>query len=215
MNTRDTRQQILSTTAPIFGAAALVAIATLAGCGSGSHSDTGATTIAPPISNDAEVRALVRDAERANDAGNIDKASELYRRALSLDPTVAQAWNNLGEILATQGIYDDAVSAFRNAADADLSDPRPLYNAGVIYQQRGWAHEAHDLFLLALDRDPRDLGSLRGSVRSAELLGIADGPTLERIRLALLIERDERWLHYFQRRRSVVEAQLDRERAAP
>jgi len=88
-------------------------------------------------------------------------------------------------------------------------DARPVENLGVLWALRGYHDEALTQFDEALRRDPRSLPALRGAVRSAHMLQLADEDTLEYIKKALLLETDETWLAYLQRQRYRVEQEID------
>lgn len=156
----------------------------------------------------AEAGRLAREAERL-EGSDPAKAMETYRRALALDDSLHNAWNNLGLLLMNKGEYADAVSAFQVAGDLMPADPRPVYNIGLAYQRNGWGEEAYRHFAMALERDRSHLPSMRGFVRAAEMTGRADERTVEVIRAATMRETDDRWRDYFQRQRFRVEALLD------
>ncbi|MEQ8770160.1 MAG: tetratricopeptide repeat protein [Phycisphaerales bacterium] len=157
----------------------------------------------------ARALELIEDAQRHADRGRVGEAIEAYKRSIEMTSSIAAAWNNMGELLMTQNQYSDAVTAFERAGDLSPTDPRPPYNAGVVYQNQGWARDALERFELSLDRDPNYLPALRGAVRAAEYLQLANTATLDRIKRATLSEGDEAWREYFQRQRFRVEAGLD------
>jgi tetratricopeptide (TPR) repeat protein len=159
----------------------------------------------------AEAQRLVQEAERI-ERTDAARAIETYRRALALDDTMHNAWNNLGMLMMDQGNYADAVAAFQVAADLMPVDPRPSYNIGLAYQRNGWGEEAYRNFAIALERDPSHLPSMRGYVRAAESTGRADDRTIQVIRTALMRETDEQWRAYFQRQRYRIEAMMDSRR---
>lgn len=159
----------------------------------------------------AEALRLVQEAERL-ERTDATRAIETYRRALALDSTMHNAWNNLGMLLMDQGNYADAVAAFQVASDLMPVDPRPPYNIGLAYQRNGWGEEAYRHFAIALERDPSHLPSMRGYVRAAESTGRADDRTIQVIRTALMRETDEQWRAYFQRQRYRIEAMMDNKR---
>ncbi len=157
----------------------------------------------------AQALELIEDAQRLTDRGRTAEAIEAYRRSIELTPSIAAAWNNMGELLMAQNQFSDAVTAFERAGDLSQTDPRPPYNAGVVYQSQGWARDALERFELSLDRDENYLPALRGAVRAAEYLQLSNTATLDRIKRATLAETDEAWRDYFQRQRFRVEAGLD------
>lgn len=159
----------------------------------------------------AEALRLVQEAERL-ERTDAARAIDTYRRAVALDNTMHNAWNNMGMLLMEQGNYADAVAAFQVASDLMPVDPRPPYNIGLAYQRNGWGEEAYRHFAIALERDPSHLPSMRGFVRAAEITGRADDRTIQIIRTALMRETDEQWRTYFQRQRYRIEAMMENSR---
>jgi len=154
-------------------------------------------------------RSLAQQAQREAIAGHTEEAIELYRQALQTWNRVETAWNNLGKLLQEQGNFAAAAEAFQVAADQSPGDPRPVENLGVLWAQRGYHDEALTQFDEALRRDPRSIVALRGAVRSAHMLQLADEDTLEHIKKALMLETDPTWLKYLERQRYRVEQELD------
>lgn len=155
-----------------------------------------------------EALEISRDADRLAKMGKIDDAILRYQEALSISNDLASAWNNLGELYMRRGDHADAVSAFGVAAGLTPSDPRPLYNTGLVYQKVGWAKDAIEHYAEALNRDPNMQEALRGHAVAADMLGRADDRTLEYIRRGLLRETDPEWREFFERQRFRVEAQM-------
>lgn len=153
----------------------------------------------------AEAIRLSQEAERITPT-NPELAIETYRRALALDDTAHNAWNNLGTLHLERSDYADAVAAFQVAADLMPSDPRPLYNIGIAYQRNGWGEEAFRHFAQALERDPSHLPSMRGFVRASEMTGRADDRVVSVIHNAMMRDTDEQWRSYLERQRYRVEA---------
>jgi tetratricopeptide (TPR) repeat protein len=104
--------------------------------------------------------------------------------------------------------YLDAAAAFANAAEYAPSDPRPLFNLGLTWDRAGWTNDALRFYKQALQRDPRYLPALRGAIRAERLLQLAEPDTLERLKLALGQETDEKWRTYFMFQRGSVEQEL-------
>lgn len=163
-----------------------------------------------------EARQAFEAGERARVAGKMDIAKAEYRRATLLDPTLAEAWNNLGVALLDEGTYLDAADAFRRALNtAAPEDPRPARNLGYTYSQAGWAEEALKHYETALDRSPNDLESLRGAIRVTKELNLANAKALERVRQALLLDRDDQWraIYFSEESRLKERLEADRQRA--
>jgi len=63
-----------------------------------------------------------------------EEAIAAYRRALSINPNHPEAWKNLGQALWQQGDYEGAIAALEEAHN--------------LFEQRGWSHEARQVFEL-------------------------------------------------------------------
>jgi tetratricopeptide (TPR) repeat protein len=88
------------------------------------------------------------------------EAIQEYRRAIKIDPNLAQAHSNLGLALSDKGQLDEAVKECRTAIDIDSSLAQAQYNLGGTLLQVGRLAEARDatrrcLELLSID-DPLD-----------------------------------------------------------
>jgi len=177
----------------------------MSGCSS-TPSRARTPTHAPPRSGEADAKILQADAASAK--GDSDAAVALYREAIVLDRDRYVAWNNLGVELMKRGDYLDAVAALKVAADLSPRDPRPVANIGLAYQEMGWANDALAYYEQALVRDQTFLDALRGYALAEEMLGRGSLESLEQIKRALMIEKDEKWRTFFERRKFRVEALL-------
>ena len=84
-----------------------------------------------------------------------DEAEELYGRAIRLDPSLAIAYTNLGNIRFRRGDEASAESLYRRAIDVDPRQPEAHYNLGYVMLERGQARDATGYFQRALEGDPR------------------------------------------------------------
>jgi DNA-binding transcriptional MerR regulator len=89
------------------------------------------------------------------DAATYEKAEELYSRAVRLDPTLAIAYTNLGNIRFRRGDESGAETLYRRAIEIDPDQPEAHYNLGYVTLERGDAREAIAFFERALQGDPR------------------------------------------------------------
>lgn len=182
-----------------------VALTGLSGCTSTTTRNEQPTHIqSQSVQADAEIR--LGDAAAAK--GDSAKAIEHYNRAIVYDGDRYVAWNNLGVELMNEGDYLGAVTALKVAADLSPRDPRPVANIGLAYQEMGWAQDALENYDQALMRDENFLDALRGFALAEETLGQGSQRSLERIKRALMIEKDEQWREFFERRRFRVESIL-------
>ncbi len=173
-------------------ASALVATLALAGCNSTSKSQV---EIDAATRNEqmAQGISLAREAQINQKNGYAALATRQYRDAVTLNPEMPAAWNNLGILLMEQKEFMLAATAFRKAADLLPTDPRPYENLGLCYRSARHAKESLEFYGKSLERDENWLPSLRGAILSAMELQIVDELLLERIDRALLIETDAAW----------------------
>lgn len=86
--------------------------------------------------------------------GKAVEARAAFERALSLDPSLAEAHNDLGALLALQGDIDGAITRFRQALAATPEYPDALNNLGYALLLSGRPDEARPLYEKALDLQP-------------------------------------------------------------
>jgi protein O-GlcNAc transferase len=101
-----------------------------------------------------DARALFAEGAASGDAGRIDEAAALYRRALSLDPGMADAHNGLGRILAAQGRFNEAAESFRQAVACVPTPPQSYLNLGNILLLANDLDGACSNYDVALALDP-------------------------------------------------------------
>jgi tetratricopeptide (TPR) repeat protein len=89
------------------------------------------------------------------DPSTYDQAEELYGRAIRLDPSLAIAYTNLGNIRFRRGDEDGAVGLYERAIQIDPRQPEAHYNLGYVLLERGEARGATQHFERALEGDPR------------------------------------------------------------
>ncbi len=118
--------------------------------------------------------------------GDNARAERLLDRAVLIQPADASAWANLGLARLKLAKPDDAMKAFREAAELDRDDPRPLEFIAAIQSDRGLWKAALVTLNEAVRRDsasPRLLTSL--AVVEAHIYG----PQTARARLADILTR--------------------------
>jgi len=99
------------------------------------------------------------EADTAGDSeGDNDAAIAAYRRALELDPGLADAHLNLGRLRHEMGDLAAAEEHYRAAAQAQPDEPTTAFNLGVVLQDGGRLAEAAAAYeqALALDGDFAD-----------------------------------------------------------
>jgi tetratricopeptide (TPR) repeat protein len=65
------------------------------------------------------------------------EAEDLYRRAIGLDPWLAMAYTNLGNVKFRQGHTDEALVLYEKALALDAHQPEAQYNVGYVLLERG------------------------------------------------------------------------------
>jgi DNA-binding transcriptional MerR regulator len=112
-----------------------------------------------PETNQARARTAydlyVQASALDEDPTTYDQAEELYERAIRLDPSLAIAYTNLGNIRFRRGDEARAVELYRRAIEVDTRQPEAHYNLGYVMLERGDARAATAYFEQALLGDPR------------------------------------------------------------
>ncbi len=92
--------------------------------------------------------------------GRIDDAIAECHRAIEVDPSFGNPYNDIGAYLISKGELDEAVPWLEKAKTAPRYDPRhfPFMNLGRIYAAKGMVKRAIDEFEGALALAPGDPG---------------------------------------------------------
>ncbi len=101
--------------------------------------------------------------------GRIDEAIEECMKAIAVDPTFGNPYNDIGSYLVQNGKLDEAIEWFGKAKTASRYEPRhfPYMNLGRVYAQKGMVLRAIQEFEAALEIHPGEptclsaLGQLR------------------------------------------------------
>lgn len=89
------------------------------------------------------------------DPSTFAEAEGLYKKAIELDPQLAIAYTNLGNIRFRQGDEPGAETLYRKALELDERQPEAHYNLGYVMLERGFAARAVPYFEAAIKADPR------------------------------------------------------------
>ena len=103
--------------------------------------------------------------------GTMVEAEKLYRRALELDPWLAIAYTNLGNICFRRGDDTQAEGLYRRALQVDAAQPEAQYNLGYVMLERGKPIDAIDFFKGAITADPRFADAYFNLAMAYEQLG--------------------------------------------
>jgi DNA-binding transcriptional MerR regulator len=89
------------------------------------------------------------------DPNTFEEAERLYEKAIELDPQLAIAYTNLGNIRFRRGDEAGAEQLYRKALEIDDRQPEAHYNLGYVMLERGYASRAVQYFEAAIKADPR------------------------------------------------------------
>jgi len=104
--------------------------------------------------------------------GRVDEAIEECKKAIAVDPTFGNPYNDIGSYLVKKGKLDEAIEWLEKAKTASRYDPRhfPYMNLGRIYARKGMVLRAIQEFETALEMHAGEptclsaLGQLRGAL---------------------------------------------------
>ncbi len=140
-----------------------------------------------------EAAEVAAQAERAQRAGRWEEAVDLNRKALQRNGSMGGVWLNLGVGLMQLQENLEAAQCFQRAAELSATDPKPYENLALLHMNLGWHDDALRLYEMSLARSEYWQPSLRGAVLAAKTLNRSTEDGLERIKRALLVEKDPTW----------------------
>jgi tetratricopeptide (TPR) repeat protein len=88
------------------------------------------------------------------DEATLPHAEEAYHRAIHLDPALANAYTNLGNIRYRAGAVKDARTLYAKAIEVDPEQPEAHYNMGFLEFEEAEFEGAEACFRRAIDLDP-------------------------------------------------------------
>ncbi len=91
--------------------------------------------------------------ELDEDPATMDEAEALYRKAVELDPYLAIAYTNLGNICFRKRDDAQAEAHYREALALDQAQPEAKYNLGYVMLERGDPAQAVEFFRGAIEAD--------------------------------------------------------------
>lgn len=116
----------------------------------------------------------VRASQLDEDPATMSEAEALYRRAVELDPWLAIAHTNLGNICFRRGEEDQAVTLYEKALLIDKAQPEAQYNLGYVMLERGQPERAIEFFKGAIASDPRFADAYFNLAMAYEQTGAAE-----------------------------------------
>ena len=97
----------------------------------------------------------LRASQLDEDPQTMNEAIALYQRAIEIDPWLAIAYTNLGNIAFRRQDVDEAERRYRKALEVDNRQPEAQYNLGYLMLERGCPELSIEYFLGALAADPQ------------------------------------------------------------
>lgn len=113
----------------------------------------------------------LRASELDEDQATMDDAEELYRRAVELDPWLAIAYTNLGNVRFRRHDTEGAETYYRKALAIDEQQPEAQYNLGYVMLEKGRPQESIALFQGAIAADPKFADAYFNLAMAYEQLG--------------------------------------------
>ncbi len=113
----------------------------------------------------------LRASELDEDRSTMDEAEELYQRAVELDPWLAIAYTNLGNIRFRRQDTEAAEVYYRRALEIDDHQPEAQYNLGYVMLEKGEPRESIALFHGAIAADPKFADAYFNLAMAYEQLG--------------------------------------------
>jgi tetratricopeptide (TPR) repeat protein len=97
----------------------------------------------------------LRASQLDEDPLSMDDAEGLYREAITLDPWLAIAYTNLGNIRFRRHDAEAAELLYKKALEIDVRQPEAQYNLGYVMLERGQPELSVPLFHGAIEADPK------------------------------------------------------------
>lgn len=87
------------------------------------------------------------------DEETLARAEEAYLQAINLDPTLANAYTNLGNLMFRNGSVADARALYNKAVEVDPDQSEAHYNLGFLDFEEGLPEDAERRFKRAVELD--------------------------------------------------------------
>jgi len=97
---------------------------------------------------------LVTQGRKLTDQARYEQARECLFKELSVNPTNAAAWREVGIAYYKEGRAAEADVAFKNAVNQPAPDPAAYVYLGLIQENKGYPDSAVGYYIAALDRYP-------------------------------------------------------------
>jgi len=158
--------------------------------------------LAPPA--DQAETWFERASEWDSDPAQWEDAVDAYRRVVSIDPTYAAAWNNLGLLLHRMGRYDEANDAYLAALKQDPRCCEAAYNLGSLHEDRGAVDDAIADYRRALQLSP-DYADAHFNLAGALARNGRDGEAIKHWQRYLELDSGSPWARIARAHLDIVE----------
>jgi tetratricopeptide (TPR) repeat protein len=114
---------------------------------------------------------VMQEAEAAFTSGNLDKALELYQKALKIDPKLYHAALFSGDVYSHKNMYSDAELWYQKAIAIDPNiETAYRYSATPLMKQKKYS-EARDRYVEAWITEPYSEFAIQGMVQWGQITG--------------------------------------------
>ena len=97
---------------------------------------------------DGSILEIIRRGDKYRNQQQYEKAIEVYREVLELDPNNIDAYYGIGYSNLKMGLNDKSIGSFMKAVRIDPYDPETHYNIGIVYfliKEKGPAFEQYKI----------------------------------------------------------------------
>ena len=109
--------------------------------------------------NSASSNDLLEEGKTYYNNGEYDKAIEIFKKAVELNPNDDDSWRWLGNSYNRNGQIEEAIKYYLKAAELNPDDSRNWYNLGYSYINNEQYQEAIEPLLKAIELNPDDSDS--------------------------------------------------------
>ena len=125
----------------------------------------------PAFGPNLKADEIMQDAEAAFSSGNLDKALELYQKALKIDPKLYYAALFSGDVYTHKKMYSDAEVWYQKAISIDPNiETAYRYSATPLMKQQKYT-EARDRYIEAWITEPYSKFAIQGMVQWGQITG--------------------------------------------
>ena len=103
----------------------------------------------------ADIDELLLKGNECKDQGDYDSAIEYYNKAIELDPSNAQVYNNRGLAWTKKRNYKKAIKDFGDSIKLNPELAITFSNRGMAWLKKGNSTRAFDNFSWAIEIDPK------------------------------------------------------------